>query len=727
VPAPRTRRDDDVEDLHGVAVPDPYRWLEDATAPEVRAWVEAQNAWTHQHLDALPARGAFAARLTELLDHPRRSVPWRRGAAWLQLRNDGRQDQDVLMTASADPLATGTPPLPDEDRWHVLLDPNTWSEDGTAALVNVSLTDDGALIAYARSDAGSDWMTWRIVDVGTGVDLGDEVRWAKFTGAAWLADGSGFVYGGYAPPAPGQEHLAATREHQLRLHRLGAADDPVVYARPDEPEWTFTPEVTHDGRWLVVTVAHGTRPETRIHAARIDERGEIGAVTPVIDDGTSAWTFLGVVGGRWWFLTDDGAERGRIVTLDPARPEVLDEVVPQGPDRIETATLVGAADGNTPGWLVVRTLHHATSRLMVHDLGGAVGGALDLPGLGTVMSLAGGRSDDAVFATFETFTAPLEVHRFDLPSGRRTPVHQPSLAGGADLPELVTAQVFVTHPGPTTLPGPVRVPVFLVHRADVAPTGAVPTVLWGYGGFDIPVTPMFRAGWRVWVERGGLFAVACLRGGGEYGRAWNEDGKLATKQHVFDDALAVAAWLTGADGADGAEAVTADGAPLRAGRPWTAPAHLGIEGGSNGGLLVGACLTQRPDRFGCGVAQVGVFDLLRFHRFTIGWAWTSDYGSPDDPEAFAWLTSWSPLHHVREGTAYPATLLATGDTDDRVVPGHSYKFAAALQAAQAGDAPILLRVDVAAGHGLGKPLSKTIAERADILAFEAHRLGLTEV
>jgi prolyl oligopeptidase len=745
VPAPpTTRRDAHTDILHGLEVADPYRWLEDPTNEDVRAWVQQQNAVSEGHLAALPHRRAFHDRLTRLWDHPRRGAPWRRGAHWFQLRNDGLQDQDVLWTARAErpdeagadgsgPARDGGPAAPGDGSWRVLLDPNTWSADGTASLTGIAPTDDGALVAFARSDAGSDWMTWRVLDTSTGHVHDDEIRWAKFSRAAWLPDASGFVYGAYAPPDEGEEHAAANQEHRLHLHRLGddPADDPVVYVRPDHPEWVYAPQVTHDGRWLVVEAWRGTHPICHVHVAPIEGAGDgaqdgersgqatLGEVVPLLDAGDGFYETLGIVGDELLFTTDRDAPLGRIVAValaargaDAAAP-ALREVVPEAEDRLEAAQLVGGASDADAAWLVCRRLRHATARLPVHDARtGALRHEIDLPGPGTVATVTGGRHDRAAHLTFETFTAPASVLRHDLVTAETSVV---TAAAGPGDDHLRTEQVHVHHDG-------VAVPLFLVHRDDVGPDGAAPTLLWGYGGFDIAVTPMYRAAWRAWVDAGGVLAVACLRGGGEYGRSWHDGGRLANKQHVFDDALACAAWLTGRRRGEVSATPLTDGTDPAA--VWTAPPHLGIEGRSNGGLLVGACLTQEPTAFGSAVPEVGVLDLTRFHRFTIGWAWTSDYGDPDDADDLAVLLRYSPYHQVQQGTAYPPTLITTGDTDDRVVPLHSYKFAAALQHAQAADAPVLLRVDTSAGHGAGKPVGKLVEERADVLAFHANHLGL---
>jgi prolyl oligopeptidase len=702
-----------VEQLHGHAVSDPYRWLEASSEdPDVRAFVAAQNELTAAHLAGASTRSAFRARLSELWGQPRRGAPWRRGDHWFQIRNDGTQDQDVLWAAATTRGDPGA--LPAEASWRILLDPNGWSDDGTAALSGLAPTVDGRLLAFARSDAGSDWATWRVVEVASAEVLPDTVPWAKFSGAAWLPDGSGFLYGAYDPPAAGELHAAANRAQRLQLHRLGddAADDRVVHERPDDPELTFAPAVSHDGRWLLLYVSRGTDPTNRIHVASL-EGTRIGPVTRLLDDADARYVPLGVHGDELLVRTDLDAPLGRVVAIDLHDRSRRREIVPESPDRLQDALLVGAGRPGDPGWLVCHHLHHATSRLAVHDLAsGAHVRDVPLPGVGSVGAVTGGRWDDAIHLAFESFDTPSAVLRHDLPEGRTSEV---TAAGAGSGPEIVVEQVHVRHDG-------VAVPLFLVRRDDVTPDGAAPTVLWGYGGFDIPVTPMYRPDWRAWVDAGGLLAVACLRGGGEYGRSWHDDGRLANKQHVFDDALACAAWLTGRRRQEVTAAPLTEGTDAEA--IWTAPRHLGIEGRSNGGLLVGACITQEPEAFGSAVPEVGVLDLVRFHRFTIGWAWTSDYGSPDDPEDLAVLLAYSPYHRVQPGTGYPPTLITTGDTDDRVVPAHSYKFAAALQAANTGDHPVLLRVDTSAGHGAGKPVSKLLDERADVLAFHAHHLGL---
>ncbi|MBW3657231.1 MAG: prolyl oligopeptidase family serine peptidase [Actinobacteria bacterium] len=704
---PATRRADTVDERHGHHLPDPYRWLEDTDAPETRTWIEAQNALTERHLAGIPARAALRSRIEALWDRPRRGVPFRRGDHWFQLRNTGLQDQDVLWTATGGPHAAPA----EENAWRVLLDPNERSTDGTVSLTGLALTEDGGRLAYALSAAGSDWVTWYVRDVATGEDTGDVVPWSKFGGATWLPDGGSFLYTAYDPPGAGDEYAAVNEHQRLMRHRLGddPADDELVHRTPDHPGWGFDATLTHDHRWLVIHVWEGTNPENRVHLAELAGDGTLGDIRPLLPDADASYRLVGAAGGRLWFHTDRDAPMGRIVALDPAAaepadPTAWDVVLPESDERLETARLVGAFGAGDPGWLVTSTLRHASSVLTVHDLddghaGIGPGRELRLPELGTVADLGGGRRDVVVHHTFETLTRPTSVRRVDLRDGTDEDVFTPELAPADDDVPLVTEQVFVEHDG-------VRVPVFLVHREDVRPTGDVPTLLYGYGGFDISLTPMFRAPWRVWVERGGLFAFANLRGGGEYGRAWHDDGRLGNKQHVFDDAIAVAEWLQDPDRGS-----------------WSNPATTGIQGGSNGGLLVGACMTQRPDLWGACVPEVGVLDVTRFHLFTIGWAWKSDYGDPEDADDLATILTYSPLQNLRAGTCYPPTLVTTGDHDDRVVPGHSFKFAAELQHVQACDAPTLIRVDTSAGHGAGKPVSKQIDERADVVAFLTHHLG----
>jgi prolyl oligopeptidase len=677
-PTPPTA--DQVDDYHGTTVADPYRPLEDSDSPASRAWIEAQNALTSSLLDAVPARQAIRDRLSELWDHPRAGAPWRRGNRWFQLRNTGLQDQDVLWTADA-PDAEG----------RVLFDPNELSEAGTTSIGSIGIAESGGMAALALSHAGSDWHRWRVRDVETGEDLPDRIEWSKFSSAAWSADELGFFYGQFPEPAPGDAYEAPNRNMELRYHRLGTPsdDDRLVFSTPHEPDWGFEPEVSEDGRLLVVTIWRGTDPVNRIYVADLADGVDAAVVRPVLDAADARYETIATVDRTLYLFTDRDAPLGRVIAVDVDDPAHPREVIPEAKDSLERAKLVGDR-------LAAVYLHHAHSRLAIFELDGRHAVDVALPGIGTIVETEGRRDDDELFLTFATFASPPSVLAVRMADGCVRPVQPPALAWSPD--DYVSEQVFVTSDDGT------RVPLFLTRRRDLVPNGNVPTLLHGYGGFQVPTGPGFKAEWLAWMERGGLLAVACLRGGGEYGKAWHDAGRLEHKQNVFDDFAACLRWLAGSG--------------------WTRPERIAISGRSNGGLLVGATITQHPELAGAALAEVGVMDMLRFHRFTIGWGWTSDFGSADDPEQFRTLFAYSPLHNIRPDVAYPPTLVTTGDHDDRVVPGHSFKFAAALQAAQADDAPVVIRIDTDAGHGLGKPVGKLIDERADVLAFLELALGM---
>ena len=671
---PPARRDPTVDVLHGEPVADPYRWLEDTYADDTAEWVAAQNRLTNDVLAGSTEREAIRKRLTEVWDFPRRGVPYERAGRWFQQRNTGLQPQSVLYVMGSA-----------EDDGRVLLDPNTLSADGTVALMATEVSPDGRLLAYATSAAGSDWMTWRVRDIDTGEELPDTLEWSKFSGAAWTPDATALLYVVYDAPAAGREFLAESRVGRVVRHRLGTpqSDDVTVWSAPDEPEWVPSVFGTPDNDWAVVFVAHGTFPENQLHV--VDLADPDAPVRPLVPGLDCEAVYAGNVGATFYLVTDAGAARRRIVAVDlgDIDRERWRTVVPEADDTLTEAHLFG-------GRLVAHYLEHAHSALRVFALDGSRGGDVELPGIVTVTEMSGRPDRDVVHLAVSSFTDSGSLWAYDLSSEtlRRTFAPTASIDAGS----FVTEQVFVESDDGT------KVPVFLVHRDDVEPTGDVPVLLYGYGGFNIPLTPAFSALRAVWVERGGLYAVANLRGGGEYGREWYDAGRRSSKQNVFDDFASVARWLGGASG-------------------WSRPSKVAIHGGSNGGLLVGACLTQHPELYGAAAPAVGVLDMLRFHRFTIGWAWTSDYGDPDDPEQYQWVRAYSPLHNIKPGAAYPPTLILTGDHDDRVAPGHSFKFAAALQAAQGGDAPILIRIETSAGHGAGKPTQKLIDEGTDLLTF----------
>jgi len=677
---PPTRRVDQVDDYHGTAVADPYRWLEQsADVPEVRAWIEAQNAVTFSHLETMPEREAFRARLTELWDYPKLGTPFKRGGRYFQFRNSGLQNQNVLHVMD-DP----------RDEGRVLLDPNMLSDDGTVALGMFSVSKSGRYLAYSISASGSDWQTWHVRDVATGEDLDDVIEWSKFSTASWRPDDSGFFYSAYPEPEEGAAYTAKNENGEVRYHAIGtpAAEDEVVYARPDEPEWGFNVTVTEDGDYLILYIRKGASSDNLVFWRPLD--GE-GAFHPLIGEWCAKSYMVGNDGETFYLFTDHGAGRGRLVAVDAAAPDRASwrDVVPESDDILQGAVLVG----DQAFCFYMRDASHRIERF---SLSGDRLGEIALPAFGSIMALNARRDDHELFYGFTSFLHPGSSFRYDVRIGESEELPAPQI----DFPtgRYLSRQVFVTSKDGT------RVPMFLVHRRDVEPNGANPTLLYGYGGFNVPLTPDFSISRLAWLERGGVVAIANLRGGGEYGKVWHEAGTLGAKQNVFDDFIACAEHLI-------AENITS-------------PDRLAIQGGSNGGLLVGAVMIQRPDLFAAVLPAVGVMDMLRFHKFTIGWAWVSDYGSADDPDQFEALYAYSPLHNLQEGTAYPATLVTTSDHDDRVVPAHSFKFAAALQHAHEGDAPVLIRIQTKAGHGAGKPTAMVIEEQADIWAFLVGALGM---
>lgn len=659
-----------VDTYHGHDVPDPYRWLEDGDAPATRAWIEAEAALTERFLAAVPARGAIHRRLTEVWDFERYGLPRRAGNAYVYTKNSGLQNQGVVYIA---------PALDAPAR--VLIDPNGFSPDGTIALSGMTFSDDGRFMAYATSASGSDWMTWRVRDVASGEDLEDEIRWSKFSSASWRRDGSGFYYSRYAEPDASTQFKDENYDQKVYFHRLGTPQsaDPLIYERPDHPDWTLFPFVTDDGDWLIVTSAHGTDPNNRIFVW--DLREPEGAVIELLPLGDAHYDFAGNDGDQFYFRTTKDAPRGRIVRLDVRAPQLV-EVVAETGDALETASLFERG-------FVLGYLHDAHSVVRRASLTGEPLGEVALPGLGSASGFGGKQSEDETFYAYTSYTTPASIYRLDLVTGASSLVFAPRVP--FDPRAFESEQVFYASKDGT------RIPMIVTRKIGTPRDGSTPTILYGYGGFNISLSPAFSPATLVWLELGGAFAVANLRGGGEYGEDWHRSGTKERKQNVFDDFIAAAEYLIA--------------------QRYTSTPKLAIYGGSNGGLLVGACLTQRPELFGAAVAAVGVLDMLRFQKFTIGWAWMSDFGSSDDPAEFEYLRRYSPLHNIVSGRSYPATLIVTADHDDRVFPAHSFKFAAALQAAQGGAAPVLIRIETKAGHGAGKPTGKVIDEAADRFAF----------
>ena len=678
---PPTRKADVVDDFFGTKVADPYRWLEDDNSPETKAWVEAQDKATFAYLEQIPERGKIRERLTKLWNYERFGIPLKRGRGTFYTHNTGLQNQAVLFVTS-DPAKKG----------HILLDPNNLSKDGTVALSGTSLTEDGRLLAYSVSAAGSDWQTWKVRDVATGKDLADEIRWSKFSGAAWKQDGSGFFYSRYDAPKEGGALTGVNKFQKVYFHTVGTVQgqDALVYERKDQPDWGFGAGVTEDGRWLVITQSEGTERKNRVFLKDLSRPDT--TMVPFLDTFDAQYSVVGNEGDTFFLLTDKNAPRNRLVAISfNAGKTLLRELIPEAPgtDVLSSVSLVG-------GRFVATWMRDAHSVVSLHAIDGKAQGELSLPTLGTVEGFHGKRKDAATYYAFTSFAQPATIYRLDLKSGQSKVFRAPKV--DFDPANYDVKQVFYPSKDGT------KIPMFLVHKKGLRLDGQNPTLLYGYGGFDVSLTPAFSVYRVVWLEMGGVYAMPNLRGGGEYGKAWHDAGRLEKKQNGFDDFLAAAEWLIA--------------------NKYTSTPKLAINGASNGGLLVGACMTQRPDLFGAAVPEVGVMDMLRYHKFTIGWAWKSDYQVSEVKAGFEGLMRYSPLHRLKSGVTYPATLVTTGDHDDRVVPAHSHKFIAALQAAQAGPAPVLTRIEIDAGHGAGKPTAKMIAERSDVLAFLLKNLGV---
>jgi prolyl oligopeptidase len=668
------------EDYHGVRVEDPYRWLEDDLSEETMAWVEAQNRVTFAFLESIPQRSAISNRLTQLWNFERWSPPSQQGGRFFVTHNNGLQNQSVLY------WMTGL-----EDDRRLLLDPNTLSADGTVAYSGGSVSDDGRWLAYGLARSGSDWQEWRVREVETGRDLEDVVHWVKFSGASWLKDGSGFFYSRYDEPKPGEALTGANYFHKLYLHRVGRpqSEDELIYHRPDQKEWNFYGGVTDDGRYLVITASEGTDPRNRVLYRDLAKEGS--PVVELLMDFDADYSFVDNDGPVFFFRTDLDAPRARVIAIDINRParEHWKEWIPQAEETLTSVSAVGDR-------FFCHYLKDARSLVRVHGMDGRHERDVALPGIGSASGFGGKRTDRETFYSFTSFTRPSTVYRYDVATGTSTVWRSPEVDFDSDRYE--TRQVFYPSKDGTS------VPMFITHKKGLRLNGRNPTYLYGYGGFNISLTPSFSVSVAAWLEMGGVYAMPNLRGGGEYGEAWHKAGTKLNKQNVFNDFIAAAEWLIE--------------------QRYTSPERLAIGGGSNGGLLVGASMIQRPDLFAAALPAVGVMDMLRFHKFTIGWAWVSDYGSSENPEEFRALHAYSPYHNLRPGVRYPSTMVTTADHDDRVVPAHSFKFAARLQEMHAGPNPVLIRIDTKAGHGAGKPTSKQIAEAADRWAFLVRELGM---
>jgi prolyl oligopeptidase len=697
---PTTRKIDTSDDYHGVKVSDPYRWLENPDSQETQAWVEAQNALTFGYLNEIPAREKIKQRLTQLWDYEKYGIPFKEGDRYFYYKNDGLQNQSVLYTLTS---LDGEP--------KVLIDPNTLSEDGTVALGGIAISEDGKYMAYGLSTSGSDWQEWKVRDIETGEDLSDHLKWLKFSGASWTHDGNGFFYSRYDEPNEKSKHEDVNYYQKLFYHRLGTpqSEDVLIYDRPDQKEWGFSGGVTEDGKYLIVSVWQGTETKNLIFYK--DLTAPESPVVELINEFEAEYSFIDSEGSLFWFQTDLNAPCGRVIAIDTTNPPPLSlssaetspssplskggieggftEIIPEAPETLQGIGILN-------NQFVASYLKDAYTQIKIFNLDGSFARQIALPGIGSAGGFGGKRHDTDTFYAYTSFTAPNTIYRYNMVTGESTIYRQPKVDFNPD--DCETKQVFYASKDGT------QVPMFITHKKGLQLDGNNPTYLYGYGGFGVSLTPSFSVSNVVWLEMGGVYAVACLRGGGEYGEAWHQAGTKLNKQNVFDDFISAAEWLIA--------------------NKYTKPAKLAIAGGSNGGLLVGACMTQRPELFGVALPAVGVMDMLRFHKFTIGWAWTSEYGSPENAEEFPTIYGYSPLHNLKPGTAYPATMITTADRDDRVVPAHSFKFASALQETQAGEKPVLIRIETKAGHGGGKPTAKVIEELADEWAFLVRELDI---
>ncbi|MDZ4684868.1 MAG: prolyl oligopeptidase family serine peptidase [Planctomycetaceae bacterium] len=679
---PKSQMGGQVDVYHGVTVADPYRWLEDdvRTSADVKAWVEAQNKLSFGFLEQIPERKTLQERLTKLWNYEKFSAPSKQGPRYVFSKNNGLQNQFVLYTQTkldAEP--------------EVLIDPNTWSADGTVALAGTAFSDDGRHLAYAVQDAGSDWHSFKVMDVETRKPLVDELKWIKFNTPDWLKDGSGFFYARYPEPEAGASFQKLNLNQKVYLHKLGTpqSEDQLIFANPEEPTWGFQSQVSDDGKHLIITAWKGTDDKYRVYYKSIDKLS--ADAVHLVGDFDAEYSFIGNDGLIFYFRTDHKAPNRRVIAIDTIWPkrENWREVIPEAGNVLDDIHLVG-------NQFFASYLKSAVSEVKVHDVSGRFLRDVAFEGLGTASGFGGKRTDTETFYTYSSYATPPSIFRYDLATGSSTLLRRAQV--DINPADYVVEQVFFTSKDGT------KVPMFITSKKGLKQDGRNPTLLYGYGGFNIALTPAFSVSRVLWLEMGGVFAVANLRGGGEYGETWHQLGTKLDKQNVFDDFIAAAEYLID--------------------KKYTSPDKLAIQGGSNGGLLVGACMTQRPELYAAALPAVGVMDMLRFHQFTAGRFWVDDYGSADDADQFRALYAYSPYHNLKPGTKYPATLVTTADTDDRVVPGHSFKFAARLQACQTGPVPTLIRIETRAGHGAGKPTTKIIEETSDQLAFLVKVLGM---
>ncbi|HZZ77977.1 MAG TPA: prolyl oligopeptidase family serine peptidase [Gemmataceae bacterium] len=680
---PKTKRVNQVDEYHGAKVADPYRWLEADVreSKEVAAWVEAENKVTNAYLDAIPERDLIKKRLTELWNFERFSLPSRKSGLFFFQRNDGLQNQSVLYVSDS---------LKAKPR--VLLDPNKWSKDGTVSLTGTAVSPEAKYLAYGKSEGGSDWHTWHILDVGTGKELSDKISWVKFSNIAWTKDAKGFFYTRYPEPEKGAKYQGLAFNASLYYHRVGTpqSDDVLVYKRPDQKEWGFSGQVSDDGRYLVVSAWKGTDHRNPVFYRDLQEKST--DLVNLIEGFDNKYDFVGNDGPVFFFVTDLEAPMGRLIAIDtrkPARKE-WKEIIPTSKNALQGVNLVG-------NQFIASYLKDARSETRIFDLKGKLVREVALPGIGTTTGFGGERDDTETFYSYSSFAVPPSIYRYDLTTGKSELWKAPKVGFSPD--DYETRQIFYASKDGT------KIPMFITAKKGIKLDGSNPTLLYGYGGFNISITPGFKISAVDWMEMGGIYAVANIRGGGEYGQDWHKSAIKLNRPKCYEDFIAAAEWLIG--------------------QKYTRPDKLAIQGRSNGGLLVGAVMCKRPDLFGACLPGVGVMDMLRFHKFTAGRYWVDDYGSADDAKEFSVLRSYSPYHNLKKGTKYPATLCVTADHDDRVVPSHTFKFISELQYCQGGSAPVLARIDTKAGHGAGRSTAQVIDEVTDEWAFLVKNLKMT--
>lgn len=674
-PYPKATRSSFVETYFDKTVPDPYRWMEDTQSAELKTWIEEQNKLSNLYFSSIPQRAAIKNRLLALSNYEKYSLPSRIRNKYFYSYNSGLQPHAVWYVAKSI-----------KDQGTVLLDPNIFSSDGTISLGGMSISKNAQYLAYATSDGGSDWRTWYVRDIETKKDLADKIEWSKFSGATWSPRNDGFFYGRYEKPSADLALKAVNQNQKIYFHRLNTpqSEDLLIYERPDHPEWGFSTSVTDDGRYLIIYQSEGTQRKNRVFIKDLSKAN--AEVTPFLDTFDASYSIVGNNKETFFVLTSNSAPRNRLVAISLAKPhpshwKTLISENPNG-SILQDVSFVHQQ-------FVAQIMTDAQTSLIIYDSQGKLQSKITMPSIGSVSAMSGDPSDSEGFYTFSSFNRPATAYRYDFKTQVSTPFRTPKISFSPD--DFVTKQVFVPSKDGT------RVPIFISHKKGLKISSETPLLLYGYGGFNISSTPSFSVPNLVWMEMGGIYVLACIRGGGEYGQSWHDQGKLINKQNVFDDFIATAEFLIREN--------------------YTSSPKLAIRGGSNGGLLVGASMTQRPDLFGACIPQVGVMDMLRYHKFTIGWAWKSDYMSSETAEGFENLMSYSPLHKIKDGVKYPPTLITTAERDDRVFPAHSYKFGAQLQYSQASENPVLMRIETRAGHGAGKSMDMAMGEYADMWGF----------